>query len=81
MMDDGLYTDEVKKIIYQHKSRLPSDFPLVTEEREVFIIIIVENKDFDWRPVEDRMAIALTLESMRAAIEGTGIGCLIEKPR
>lgn len=67
--------------MYQFKSQLPADFPLVTREEEVYIIIVVENKHFAWRTVEDRLDIALNLEALRTAIEGTGIGCLIEKPR
>lgn len=76
---EDLYTEEVQRILYQFKARLPKDFPLVTEEREVFIIICVMMEHFAWRTVEDRLAIALTLEQLRTAIEGTGIGCLIEK--
>lgn len=79
MFEDGLYTNDVKKAIYETKPFLPDDFPLVTEEREVFIIIVVEMKHFAWRTVEDRLAIALTLEKLRTTIEGLGIGCLIEK--
>lgn len=78
-MDDGLYTPEVKKEIYASKARLPRDFPLITDEREVFIIIVVEMKHFAWRTVEDRLAIALELEKLKQSIERLGIGCLIEK--
>ena len=78
-MVDELYTDEVKALIYQTKARLPGDFPLVTREEEVFIILCIQMKHFAWRPVEDRLAIALEMEKLRTAIEGTGIGCLIEK--
>lgn len=76
---DELYTDEVKRLIYNYKPKLPSDFPLVTREEEVYIIICVEMEHFAWRTVEQRLAIALTLEELRTAIERTGIGCLIEK--
>lgn len=76
---EDLYTEQVQKIIYQHKARLPADFPLITEEREIFIIIVVDMRHFAWRTVEDRLAIALTLESLKTAIGETGIGCLIEK--
>lgn len=76
---DDLYTDEVKREIYAAKDRLPKDFPLVTREEEVFIVIVVEMKHFAFRTVEDRLDIALELEKLRAAIEGLGIGCLIEK--
>lgn len=76
---DSLYTEEVKKHIYNIKARLPADFPLITEEREVFIIICVQMKDFAWRTVEERLAIALELETLKQLIEGSGIGCLIEK--
>ena len=78
-VDDGLYTDAVKKIIYYFKDRLPGDFPLVTKEREVYIIIRVQMEHYAWRTVEQRLAIALELEQMRTAIEGEGVGCLIEK--
>lgn len=74
-----LYTPEVKKEIYNAKSRLPADFPLVTEEREIFIILVVKMEHFAWRTVEQRLAIAIELESLKAAIERTGVGCLIEK--
>lgn len=76
---DELYTEEVKKYIYQVKDRLPSDFPLVTREEEVYIIIVVQMEHFAWRTVEQRLAIAVELEKLRTLIEGTGIGCLIEK--
>lgn len=76
---EDLYTPEVQKHIYEIKGRLPNDFPLITEEREIFIIIVVDMRYFEWRTVEDRLAIALELEKLRTAIEGTGIGCLIEK--
>lgn len=79
MFDDGLYTDEVKKEIYEAKTFLPDDFPLITEERDVYIIIVVEMKHFAWRSVEDRLSIALLLEKLRKSIERLGIGCLIEK--
>lgn len=79
MFDDDLYTYEVQKEIYQAKSRLPADFPLETRTEEIYIIIVVQMSNFAWRAVEDRLAIALELEKLRAAIEGLGIGCLIEK--
>jgi len=78
-VDDGLYTEQVKKHIYQIKDRLPKDFPLVTEEREIYIIIIVRMKHFAWRTVEDRLQIALELENLRGLIEKAGVPCLIEK--
>lgn len=78
-LDDWPYTDAVKKAIYHSKARLPSDFPLVTDEREIYIIIVVNMEHFAWRTVEDRLAIALELESLRTAIAETGIPCLIEK--
>ena len=74
---DELYTEEVKKYIYQVKDRLPSDFPLVTREEEVYIIIVVQMEHFAWRTVEQRLAIAVELEKLRTLIEGTGIECLI----
>lgn len=76
---NSLYTDEVEKIMYYFKSRLPADFPLVTEEREYFIVIVVDSNKFDYRTVEDRLAIAVTLEELRKAVEETGIRCVIEK--
>lgn len=76
---DELYTEEVKKHIYEVKARLPRDFPLVTREEEVYIIIMVQMEHFAWRTVEQRLEIALELEKLRTLIEGTGIGCLIEK--
>jgi len=79
MDDELLYTDEVKRHIYQIKDRLPADFPLVTEIREIYIIIIVQMKDFAWRTVEDRLHIALELENLRGLIEKAGVPCLIEK--
>lgn len=75
---DYLYTDEVKREIYATKAELPKDFPLVTVEREVFIIIRVYQEYFAWRTVEDRLAIAIELEKLKKAIERTGVGCLIE---
>lgn len=76
---DELYTEEVSKLMYEYKARLPADFPLITREEEVYIIICVQMEHFAWRTVEQRLAIALELEALRTAIEGTGIGCLIEK--
>lgn len=76
---EDLYTEEVQRLLYYFKPKLPKDFPLVTEEREVYIIICVLMEHFAWRTVEDRLAIALTLEELRQSIERTGIGCLIEK--
>lgn len=78
-MLDSLYTADIQRHIYNIKSRLPKDFPLVTEERDVYIIIVVQMEDFAWRTVEDRLAIALELETLKQLIEGSGIGCLIEK--
>lgn len=83
---DSLYTDVIKKYMYEAKSRLPANFPLVTVEREIYnefepdtIIIQIESKSFDWRTVEDRLAIALTLERLKELIGNEGIPCLIEK--
>lgn len=78
-MDDSLYTPEVEKHIYEIKTRLPADFPLVTREEEVYIIIVVQMEHFAWRSVEQRLAIALELEKLRTLIGEAGIGCLIEK--
>lgn len=78
-MDDFPYTEEVKRHIYHIKDRLPKDFPLVTEEREIYLIIQVQMEHFAWRTVEDRLYIALELEKLRGLIEGSGIPCLIEK--
>lgn len=76
---EDLYTYEVKRHIYHAKSRLPEDFPLTTEEREIFIVIIVDMRHFAWRTVEQRLAIALALEQLCTSIKGEGVGCLIEK--
>lgn len=84
---DSLYTDKVKSLMYQAKARLPSDFPLVTVEKEIYdelgydtIVIQVQAEHFDWRTVEDRLAIAITLERLKELIREEGIPCLIEKP-
>lgn len=75
-----LYTDEIIKHILDTKSRLPKDFPLVTDDsRGPFIVICIAMKHFTWRPVEDRLDIALKLESLRQLIEKEGIRCVIEK--
>lgn len=76
---DELYTEEVKRLIYATKARLPSDYPLQTREEEVYIILCIPMEHFAWRTVEDRLEIALEMEKLRTAIERTGIGCLIEK--
>lgn len=76
---EDLYTDNVKRHIYSIKPRLPLDFPLITEEREIYIIIIVDMRHFAWRTVEQRLAIALELEKLRTLIEEEGVRCLIEK--
>lgn len=81
-MFDGLYTEEVKRCIYTTKALLPDDFPLMTDDREAFIVISIPMKHFYWRQIEGkhgRLEIALELEKLRTAIERTGIGCLIEK--
>lgn len=78
---DELYTEEVKSLMYNYKAKLPADFPLVTREEEVYIVIQVQMEHFAWRTVRDRLAIAMTLQELKAAIERTGIGCLIEKVR
>lgn len=84
---DSLYTDNIKKYIYEAKARLPADFPLNTIEREIYgsiepdtIIIQIQYKYFDWRTVEDRLEIALILERLKELIRSEGIPCLIEKP-
>ncbi len=87
-MLDSLYTDDVKTHIYNAKARLPKDFPLTLIEREMYesgnydtIIIEIPVAHFDWRTVEDRLAIALVLERLKELIRGEGIPCLIEKPK
>lgn len=83
-----LYTHEVESLMYQAKARLPKDFPLSTDERQMFnedgildcIIIVVEPKHFDWRTVEQRLDIAMTLERLKQLIREEGIPCEIEKP-
>lgn len=84
---DSLYTHEVEQLMYKAKARLPKDFPLVTVEREIFgsmvpdtIIIQVQPQHYDWRTVEDKLAIALVLERLKELIREEGIPCLIEKP-
>lgn len=84
---DSLYTPEVQKHLYETKSRLPQDFPLVTVEREILgsmvpdtIIIQVQAQHYDWRTVEEKLAIAITLERLKELIREEGIPCLIEKP-
>lgn len=78
-----LYTPAVSKLMYDAKVRLPDDFPLITREvvegPAAFIAIEVPGKKFAWRTVEDRLAIALTLERLRTLVQETGIGCEIEK--
>lgn len=83
---DSLYTDEVKRHIYNVKGRLPGDFPLVTVEREIYgsgepdtIIIQIQPRSFDWRTVEDRLEIAVALERLKNLIREEGVPCLIEK--
>lgn len=85
---DSLYTHEIQQLMHQAKARLPGDFPLVTVEREMLgsmvpdsIIIQVMSKDFDWRTVEDKLSIAITLERLKELIRKEGILCLIEKPK
>lgn len=79
-MDDGLYTEAVKKHIYNVKARLPADYPLITDTREdVAIVICIPMEHFAWRTVEDRLAIAIEIERLKNLIAGEGIWCLIEK--
>lgn len=85
---DNLYTPVVEKHLYETKARLPKDFPLVTIEREILgsmvadtIIIQVQPEHFDWRTVEDKLAIVLILERLKELIREEGIPCLIEKPK
>lgn len=85
---DSLYTDAVENLIYNAKARLPKDFPLVTVEREILgsmvpdtIIIQVNPRHFDWRTVEEKLAIVITLERLKELIREEGIPCLIEKPK
>lgn len=74
--------------MYATKARLPQDFPLITVEREILgsmvpdtIIIQVQPLHYDWRTVEDKLAIAITLERLKELIREEGIPCLIEKPK
>lgn len=80
-MDDELYTDEINRLCYEAKSRLPADFPLVTEfiteGPAAFLNIEVQRRYFDWRTVEDRIAIATTLNRLRDLIRETGMPCEI----
>lgn len=73
-----LYTEEVKKHIYQVKPRLKG-FPLITDDRIGFIAICIPMKEFNPLTVERRLEIALELEQLRTLIEGEGIRCVIEK--
>lgn len=81
--EEPLYTEEVRKLMYQTKANLPNDFPLVTRtEDDVYIIITIDMRHFDYRPVEGpggRLEIAIELEKLRTSIESLGIGCAIEK--
>lgn len=84
---DGLYTDEVKRHMYAAKALLPADFPLITVEREIYggmqhdtIIIQVLAQYYNWRTVENRLQIIMTLRHLRDVIRKEGIRCLIEKP-
>jgi len=84
---ESLYTDKVQNLMYETKKRLPNDFPLVTVEKEIYdelgydtIVIQVQAEHYDWRTVEDRLAIAITLERLKELIREEGIPCLIEKP-
>lgn len=83
MEESDIYTDEVKKVVYIYKEKLPKDYNLVTrietDDDYWYIVICVEREDFAWRSVDDRLAIALTLEQLRTEIEKTGIKCVIEK--
>jgi hypothetical protein len=78
---DEAYTEQVSRLMYEAKSRLPSDFPLVTEVIEegpaLFINIEVPRKHFDWRTVEDRIAIAMTLNRLKELVRETGMPCEI----
>lgn len=75
----SLYTREIESIMHQFKHRLPKDFSLVTEEREVAIIIIIPMSNFAWRTVEDRLDIAVKMEELCNAIKSKGVPCFIEK--
>ena len=80
--EDHLYTEEVKKQIYFTKARLPKDFKLQTSILEdVCIVIHIDMGDWEWRTVEDRLAIALELERLKTAIGEAGVWCLIDKPK
>lgn len=80
---EELYTDDVKRLFYEAKARLPKDFELATrdvvEGPAAFICIVIDMKQFEWRTVEDRLAIAMTLERLRQLVKETGIECVIEK--
>lgn len=79
LFGDDLYTEQVQRLMYEAKHRLPADFPLQTRTDGPYIIIIFDMKNYAWRNVEDRENIALVLLRLRQLIEETGIGCLIEK--
>lgn len=83
----SLYTDHVKSCILWAKTELPADFSLTTVEREIYgggthdtIVIQIDSREFDWRTVEDRLHIAVTLEKLKELIRAEGVPCLIEKP-
>jgi hypothetical protein len=85
-VENSLYTPKVESLMYQAKARLPKDFPLVTIEREILgsmvpdtIVIQVQPQHFDWRTVEDKLDIAITLERLKELIRKEGVSCLIEK--
>lgn len=75
---DELYTEDVKSLIYQCKRYLPLDYQLATRTEDVYIFIQIPKNQFDWRAVEDKARIAITLERLRQLIKGTGVNCEIE---
>lgn len=78
---NSLYTEDVERLIYNAKPRLEKyNFKIKTFDMGYFIKIMVYPDKFDWRTVEERLAIALELERLRQLIEETGIRCVIEKP-
>lgn len=73
-----LYTEDVKQLLLLCKRELPVDYTLATRTEGPFIFIVVPRNQFDYRPVEDKARIAITLERLKNLIKGTGISCEIE---
>lgn len=75
---DALYTDEIKTLFKLCKEHLPVDYTLATRTEGPYIFIIIPRNQFDYRAVEDKARIAVTLERLKNLVRGTGINCEIE---